>query len=205
MNKSSYFRKTSLFNEYIILNIIGKQDDVTQREISRASGLAVSTINGYISMFEKKGYLSTRHYSHKQVKYVVTKKGYERKNALYFGYLKDTQKLYNSAKRNISAHLKEIANQGVLNIILYGAGEFAEILIQTILEDRETEIKVLAVVDDDEKKQNHLIHGLEIVSFDSIFLIEHDAMLISVYHDRDIIIAKLEEAKYDKSRILSLL
>jgi len=65
------------------------------------------------------------------------------------------KKIYQSAKANIVSFLKQIVKRGFKKILLYGAGEVAEILLQVIKTDALLPIKVVGVIDDDiQKKEN---------------------------------------------------
>ena len=75
------------------------------------------------------------------------------KKVLNISYLNASLNIYKSAKENIVEFLTQIINKGYKNILLYGAGEVAEILLQTILIDSQIPINVLAVIDDDKSKQ----------------------------------------------------
>jgi FlaA1/EpsC-like NDP-sugar epimerase len=87
------------------------------------------------------------------VEYFITINGKERRKKLNIDYLNASQKLYNSAKENIEEFLAQIESRGFKKILLYGAGEVAEILLQTIVTNKNSQVDVLAVIDDDINKQ----------------------------------------------------
>src|SRR5690606_21271348 len=132
--------------------------------ISTAISIAVSMVNSYIDMYEKQGLLEKEHISTKTVRYHITKKGIERRKFLNIGYLDNAQQIYDSAKENIEQFLYNLSGKGYKDILLYGAGEVAEILLQTITSTK-SPVNVVAVVDDNiTKQQNHLV-GRPIVSY----------------------------------------
>ena len=140
----------------MILDLIEKNKNITQREIGESIEVAVSMINNYLDEYEEKGLIKRKYHSTKTVEYFVTKKGVERKKLLNIRYLKDSQIVYQSAKNNIISFLNQIVDKGFKKILLYGAGEVAEILLQPIVLDKNIPIKVLAIIDDDINKQNQL-------------------------------------------------
>ena len=85
------FKPTIIYKEYMILNLIEKDPNITQREISTAINIAVSMVNTYIDMYEKEGLLEKEHISTKTVRYHITKKGIERRKFLNIGYLDNAQ------------------------------------------------------------------------------------------------------------------
>jgi DNA-binding MarR family transcriptional regulator len=53
MGDNSFFKPTLLYKEFMILDLIEKNKDITQREISESIGVAVSMINSYLDEYEK--------------------------------------------------------------------------------------------------------------------------------------------------------
>jgi DNA-binding MarR family transcriptional regulator len=186
----------------MILDMIEKNPNITQREISKAIGIAVSMVNEHLNQYEKDKLITRKKHSTKTVEYLVTKIGIERKKVLNIAYLNSSLKIYKSAKVNIVKFLDQVTDAGFTNILLYGAGEVAEILLQTIITDKEIPIKILGVIDDDINKQNQLLLNTRIISIDKIKSINHDGILISSYTNSDMILKKLHQANYDKNKII---
>ena len=203
MSDNSFFKPTLLYKEFMILDLIEKDANITQREISKIIGVAVSMTNAYIENFVKKGLIKKRKHSTKTVEYFVTKKGAERRKLLNIWYLKSSHEVYLSAKDNIIKFLNQIINKGFKKILLYGAGEVAEIMLQVMNDDNNIPLEVLAVVDDDSSKQNDTIVNKPIISSDQIDIFEHDGILVSSYKHHDAINSKLDLINYDKNNIIN--
>lgn len=201
MSAKNFFKPTQLYKEYMILNMIEKDPNITQRHISTAINIAVSMVNTYIDMYEKEGLLEKEHISTKTVRYHITKKGIERRKFLNIGYLDSAQTLYDSAKENIEAFLYNLSKKGYKDILLYGAGEVAEILLHTIT-SKNSPINVLAVIDDNLKKQQKYLVNKQIISFKEALDYKHDAILISSYANNEIIYMNLVGTGYDKHKII---
>jgi len=159
-------------------------------------------INNYLDEYEKKALIKRKKYSTKTVEYFITKKGSERKKVLNIAYLSASLNIYKSAKENIVEFLSQIIDKGFKNILLYGAGEVAEILLQTILIDSQIPINVLAVIDDDKEKQERILVDTKIISLDSIDEYNFDGILISSYTNQKRILDKLLSMNYNKKNIL---
>lgn len=202
MSDNSFFKPTLLYKEFMILDLIEKDANITQREISRIIGVAVSMTNAYLDNFEKKGLIKKKKHSTKTVEYFITKKGIERKKVLNIAYLNNSLKVFQSAKKNVVEFLNQIVGKGYKNILLYGAGEVAEILLQAIIVDRNIEVSVSAVVDDDLIKQQKELIGIPIISIDKIFEYDHDGILISSYTNHSIIHNKLLGHNYPEDKII---
>lgn len=191
MNNNAFFKLTPLYKEFIILDYIEKDANITQRMIGEYLGIAVSMVNVYLDDYEKKGFVRKKYLSSKSVKYYVTKKGIERKKVLNIGFLKETQCIYNLAKENIYTFLKQIYEKGYKRLLLYGAGEVAEILLQVIKADKLLPIDVIAVIDDDIEKQGKEIINTPIVSLEALSKYDFDGILISSYTNNEVIKEKL--------------
>ena len=202
MSDNSFFKPTLLYKEFMILDLIEKDANVTQRELSKTIGVAVSMINAYIENFVKNGLIKKKKHSTKTVEYFVTKKGIERKKVLNIAYLNNSLRVFQSAKKNVVEFLNQIVGKGYKNILLYGAGEVAEILLQAIIVDRNIEVSVSAVVDDDLIKQQKELIGIPIISIDKIFEYDHDGILISSYTNHLIIYNKLLGHNYPEDKII---
>ena len=202
MNDNLFFRPTIQYRKFLILDSIDKNKDITQRELSEEVGVAVSMINSYLNDYEKEGLIKKSYQSTKTVYYFLTKKGIEKKKVLNIGYLNSSLGVYNKAKKNIIDFLDQIIKKGYKNIILYGAGEVAEILLQTIALNHEFPLNVICVIDDDVDKQGKKIVSSEITSLDAINDIEHDGILISSYTNNKKIIDKLNAMNYDSKKII---
>jgi FlaA1/EpsC-like NDP-sugar epimerase len=197
-----FFKPTPLYKEFLILDLIEKNKDITQREMASNLGVALSMVNNYLDEYEKKGYIQRKYISSKVVEYHITKSGIERKKVMNIWYLKSSQSIYLSAKDNISSFLKQIIDKGFKKILLYGAGEVAEIIIQVLNDDKQIPLKVVALVDDDKTKEGSKILNCLVINKNQIGQYEHDGILVSSYTHQQAIYTKLVGMKYDKSKII---
>lgn len=202
MDDNNFFKPTALYKEFMILDLIEKDAHITQRQMSSNLGVAVSMINNYLDEYEKNGYIKRKYKSTKSVEYFISKKGLERRKFLNVGYFNSTQVLYNSAKENINLFLKQIIDKGFKNILLYGAGEVAEIMLQVINDDKKKSLKVLAVIDDDQNKVGSKIVTTQIINKEFINQYEHDGILLSSYTHHESIRKKLSDLKYPSNKII---
>lgn len=202
MSYNSFFKPTILYKEYMILNLIEKNSNITQRELCKNIGVSVSMVNYYIEDFVTKRLIKKKKYSTKNVEYFLTKKGSERRKVLNVYYFNESLNVFNSAKENIILFLDNVIKKGFKNILLYGAGEIAEILLQSIVFDKNINLNILAVIDDDKSKQGKSLFNYNIISLEKVKSINHDGILISSFTNRKVILHKLKALNYDKSRIL---
>jgi DNA-binding MarR family transcriptional regulator len=197
-----FFKPTQLYKEFILLNLISKSPNITQRTLANHLNVSVSNVNNHIDEYEKKGYLKREYLSSKTVEYLITKKGIERKNLLNLNFLKSSQLILDSAKANIIEFINKLKEKDYKKILFYGAGEVAEIMLHVIRKENPQLIEVAGIIDDDVNKQAGSIEGINIISLDKINEIEHDGILISSYAHREIMYKRLLDLGYSKDNIL---
>ncbi|HOI46535.1 MAG TPA: winged helix-turn-helix transcriptional regulator [Bacilli bacterium] len=202
MLKNAYFSPTTTYKEFIILDLIEKNSNITQRELSNVVHVSVSTINDYIETYEQKGYLKRNYITTKTIQYLITDKGIEHRKLLNLGFLNATQKIYDTAKNNIIQFLTKLNESGFRKILLYGAGEVAEILLQVIKNDKSIQLEVVGIIDDNVDKIGKKLLNTTIVSIDKIDSVIHDGILISSYTHHKTIYSKLVQLKYNPDKIL---
>jgi DNA-binding MarR family transcriptional regulator len=201
MSDNSFFKPTKVYKEFMILDLIEKNSQITQREMANSICVAVSMINNHLDSYEKNGLIRRKKHSTKTVEYFVTKKGVERKKVLNIGYLKNSQILYDSAKENIEKFLIQLEIKGIHKLFLYGAGEVAEMLLHTIFSSDKSSLNILGVIDDDIGKVDSSIYNIPIVSLELVKNQTHDGILISSYTNKNMIMNKLIEYQYDINKI----
>ncbi len=200
--ENQFFKPTPLFKEFMILDLVSKDANITQRALSARLHVSVSMINAYLDEYEKMGYIKRKYLSTKSVEYNITKKGIERKKVLNIGYLNAAQGIYASAKSNIEVFLNQIIEKGFKTILLYGAGEVAEILLHVIRDGHAGPIEVLAVIDDDVSKKGKTIVNRPIILNNQINKFAHDGILISSYTHHKQISDRLMSCQYKKNKII---
>jgi DNA-binding MarR family transcriptional regulator len=202
MSNNAFFKPTVLYKEFLILDLIEKDQNITQRQMAEALGVAVSMVNQYLDIYEKDKLIKRKKHSTKIVEYFITQKGSERKKVLNIAYLSSSQQIYNSAKENIESFLIQIENKGFKNILLYGAGEVCEILLNAIKSSKVASVKAQAIVDDNIYKIGNNIGSTIIISRESISQYQHDGILISSYTNNESIYNKLMHIGYSKDKII---
>jgi FlaA1/EpsC-like NDP-sugar epimerase len=171
--------------------------------MSETLGSAVSMINYYLDDYEGKGYLFREYKSSKIVQYIITKKGVERKKLLNIWYLMDSQIIYRNAKDNIINYLRTLSEKGYNSVLLYGAGEVANIIIDVIKDNNFlSEFIVIAVIDDDFNKIGTQIGGKPVIELSEVFSYEFDGILISSFTANTIIYNNLLNNGFVPSKII---
>ena len=203
MKKDIFFKPTATYKEFLILVAVEENPQITQRELAAITSSSVSMINQYLDEYERKGYIKKKHVTTKNVQYNITGLGKERKQVLNIGYLNEIQRNYQIAKKETKAFLTKIVTQGYRNVIFYGAGDVAEILLQTIKDDQSIPINVVGLIDDNVDKQGVKLVDIMIESNDIIKNVHHDAVMVTSYTKNYEIYSKLRNLKYPKDKIIN--
>ena len=170
--------------------------------MSEFLNVSVSRVNNYLDEYEKAGYIFRKYINSKTVSYNILKRGIERRKVLNIQYLKASLLIYEGAGKNISVFLDGIIQKGFRKILLYGAGEVTEILLQVIVSDKTIPLEVLAVIDDDEYKIDNFLVNKRIIGVNSIGDFYCDGILVSSYTHNEIIYKKLIDLGYDSKKII---
>lgn len=196
-----FFSPTIELKELLLLQHIERKPDTTQKEIAHVIDGAPSMVNVYIDKLEEKKYLTRKYKSAKIVYYNITPEGVKRKNYLTISYFHQLLELYRLAEENMKEFLVKLESKGYKNILLYGAGEVAETLLGIIKSRTDKPLKVLALIDDKEEKQNKKLLGYKIISLENIKDYKHDGIVIASYTFEEKIRQRLEEIRYPMDRV----
>ncbi|MBI9008538.1 MAG: winged helix-turn-helix transcriptional regulator [Tenericutes bacterium] len=197
-----FLKATPLYKEYAILELLSKDSNITQRAIAKQLDSSLSMINQYLEEYEIKKLLKREYITSKQVAYKITKIGITRLRELNIIYLETIRSIYLDAKKDVMHLLKQIIKPEMKNIIMYGAGEVAELTLMAILEEQELPFNIVAIIDDDADKQNNSILTVPIISRESLSDFEYDAILISSYSHKEEINKKLVNTKILEKNII---
>ncbi|NMA85671.1 MAG: winged helix-turn-helix transcriptional regulator [Epulopiscium sp.] len=195
-----FFSPTSDLKELLLLQHIEDNSETSQHIIAKVINAAASMVNFYINRLEKKGYLKRDYQSAKIVHYNITHEGIKRKNYLAFSYLRELIDVYRLAKENVLKSVESIVAKGYRNVLLYGAGEVAETIIEVVRDNKDSGLNIVAIVDDDKAKIGTEMLGYKVVSINNISGINHDAIIITSYTYEEDISKKLMEAGYPRDR-----
>ena len=200
--KESLFKPSPLYRELALLNTISDNPNATQRDIANIANVTATMINKYLDKYEEEGLVTKEYASSKTIKYCITKKGIEKRKLLSIQFLESSLQVYNQAKDQCSNFLKEIISLNYKNILFYGAGEVAEIMVYVINNTIGLDLNVLAIIDDDKEKIGTNLVNIPIISIDDIDNYDYDGILVSSYGHSSAIIKKLEKINIDKNKII---
>jgi DNA-binding MarR family transcriptional regulator len=115
-------------NEYIIMNEIAENQNISQRELSRKLGLSLGTVNLLINKMIKEGVLKMEQVSQKQVMYMLTPAGMIEKAKKTVSYLKSHYRVIYETKDKIITVLNQFSQEYENMIILKSDDEIGHIV-----------------------------------------------------------------------------
>lgn len=156
-----------------ILEEIGNNHTPSQRDLSRKLNISLGLVNSFIKRLTNKGYFKITNIPKNRVKYIITPKGAAEKSRLTYQYIQYSYEFYRKSREKLRKLFKDLAAQGVKDVVFYGMSDVAEIAYITL---QETTIKMVSIVD--ERKAGKIFLGnlvkspeiLESVSFDKILI-----------------------------------
>ena len=198
-----FFNPTSELKILLLLEQIQNSNNTTQDKLAHYIHSAPSMINAYIKQLEKEGFLIKKKKTRRNVEYIITKKGIERKNYLLVTYMNELIELYNLTKINIELFVKNMIKRNYKNCVFYGAGETAKVIIKVIKDMPKLDFELMFLVDDDINKQGKKFEGYDILSTVNIKKHGVDFIVItSCVYEKEIR-NKLRKFKYPEEKIIS--
>jgi DNA-binding MarR family transcriptional regulator len=197
-NRFTFLQPTSSYRELILLDEIGRNPRVTQNELALKAGVVPAMVNNYIKNFVRDGEICVVGNKTRNVRYSLTTQGERKKFDLLLSYLKETVKLYKSAKEGLKTRLHEFRKEGIRTIILYGAADTAELAFNAA---EEIGIEVLGIVDGDTIKQGKEFLGKVIQGPDAIAGLAPDAVVISSFGFQNQIYESIKELEHNGIKV----
>jgi hypothetical protein len=140
----------------------------------------------------QKGWIRIQGLSHRKIGYYLTPKGFAERAKLTLSMISWTVQHYAELKKIISKRLLEMERAGMQRIVFYGVSDEMEVAYITL---QGVNLKLVGIVEDDEKIRTKMIFGYEIEPVSRIQELKPEWVLIT----------SLEEIEKKKERLQSLL
>jgi DNA-binding MarR family transcriptional regulator len=115
------------YRSLLLLDEIGREEPVSQRELSRRAGIALGLVNSYLKNLVAKGYVRIKSFPRNRYGYLLTPPGLAEKSRLAYQHVNYFTNLYRQARRDHAALFARLAAQGVRRVVFCGCDEMAEI------------------------------------------------------------------------------
>jgi DNA-binding MarR family transcriptional regulator len=133
-----------------VMDVLADEEQVTQRELSRRTGLNLKKVNYCLHKLLEKGHVKFQRVVNNPDKrtylYILTPAGFKAKSHLTYRFLKVTLDFYNQVEVKLKSSLNDMASTGVKKIVLFGASEASKIVLELVVG---TGIEVVGVIERD--------------------------------------------------------
>ncbi|MBU1169630.1 MAG: winged helix-turn-helix transcriptional regulator [Proteobacteria bacterium] len=175
---SRYLLPTKDFRCLSVLLTIHEVPAISQTRIGKATHLSSSMVNNYIKKFKSDGLIKVIGDTNRTTSYHLTEAGFDMLSSKLLDYSAEIVQLYTSVKKEIIRILNGFYNEGIRQVVFYGAAETAEIVYAAL---QETEISLMGVIDGDPQKKGQIFNGYTIQSFEGLKDLKFDAVIIASF------------------------
>jgi DNA-binding Lrp family transcriptional regulator len=162
--------------ELELLQELEKNPIISQRELSHKFGIALGVTNACLKRMVRRGWIRITGFNHHKIGYYLTPKGFSEKAKLTLHLISWTVQHYSTLKDIIGKRLMEMENEGIERIVFYGVSDEMEIALITL---QGTNLKLVGIVEDDEKFSARIILGYELEPVSRIKELRPDGILIT--------------------------
>jgi DNA-binding MarR family transcriptional regulator len=187
----NFFKPSEELRDLRLLEELERTPIISQRELSHKFGIALGVTNACLKRMVRKGWIRIRGFDHRKIGYYLTPKGFVEKSRLTFHLVSGIVQHYSELKQVISERLLEMQRDGRQRIVFYGVSDEMEVAYITL---QGVNLKLVGIVEDDEKFTPQFIFGYELESVSRINDLKPDCILIT----------SLEESEKKKRKLQTL-
>ena len=181
-----------------LLNEIEQDAEVTQRSLAKKLGVALGLTNLYLKRLAHKGYIKITTIPRHRIKYLLTPRGMAEKSRLTYLYMQYSLTYYRDMRQRLKRVLSESSSAGAKRIVIYGAGELAELAYLTI---REMDLTLVGFVNG---QQDQTFLSYPLWPIESVSNWQFDALLITDIQEAKQIQARIVREGIPKEKIITL-
>ena len=196
-----FLKETKSMLDLRALEEIEKNPKISQRELSNHLGVALGITNSLLKNLVHKGLLKIRGENNRSLTYHLTHAGVLAKSRLAMRWTLNTIDFYRQARLNIADRLKDLVDQGIESVALYGIGELTEI---TVIVAPEVGLKVIGIIDDKKTGAARAILEYPMIGLEELAEIQVNAIITCTEVD-ETHIEELGTYIQDSSRVYRLI
>lgn len=146
--------------EYILLNEIDKNEDITQRELSKRTNLSLGSVNILLNKMIHEGLVKIKHIPMNRVAYMLTPIGIAEKVKKTSNYIKVHYNYINETIKKIQSSLVDIAERNNCIGILLEQDEISELIKQAVADIPDKYKLKIFICNDLNKVEKHKTDGI---------------------------------------------
>jgi len=121
--------------DFLLLEYIADDPDVTQASLATQLGVAVGTVNWHLKRLVEKGYVKAKRAQRKKLRYILTPEGLVFRAKLTVNYIENSMRLYRRTRQRVKELFPEIRQAGYESIRINGDGDLEEVIRLTCVEE----------------------------------------------------------------------
>lgn len=130
-------------NDLVVLETLSNSTRaVSQRDLSRRTGLSLGLVNSVIRKLVHTGFVRTSQLNRRQIEYLLTSNGFSHAVRKSYHYIVDTVKRYHDMHERLKVVIEGLRAKGFTDFYLVGVGELAEFVRVFFAEDGMREIRL---------------------------------------------------------------
>ena len=173
---SNSFKLSDEMRDLRLLEELERNPIVSQRELSHKFGIALGVTNACLKRMARNGLIRIRDLNPRKIGYYLTPKGFVEKTRLTIHLISFRVQHYSELKKVIANRLLEMQHDGKQRIVFYGVSDEMEVAYITL---QGVNLKLVGIVEDDEKIIPRIIFGYEIEPVSRIQELKPDGILIT--------------------------
>lgn len=185
------------YRSFLLLDEISKNDEITQRDLSKKFGIALGLINSYIKNLASKGYITVSAIPRKRYKYYLTPEGFIEKTRMTYHHLQNFTNLYRNARQDFQKLFYNLHKENIKKVIFCGTDEVAEIAYITL---HEFDIELVAVVDIERQERDFFGHLPMLIQ--DLKDISCDRVIVTSFLKEEVLYSELLKAGVPSEKIL---
>lgn len=156
VNKT-YYRPSKAARYLAILDTLAQDNQVSQNELGRRANLSGAMVNQYLKEMAETNLIEFERVNGKSYRYLLTDEGEARRRTMFSSFSSETVQIYTALKAAIVHKLANLKIRSLVKLVLFGASETCEIVLQAL---RATGgFEVMALVDNDPAKAGKSLGG----------------------------------------------
>jgi DNA-binding MarR family transcriptional regulator len=175
---TKYLVPTKEFRCLSLLHALYEDPLISQKTLGRSTHLSSAMVNNYIKQFREDGLIKVTGDTNRNTRYHVTEAGHETLINLLHDYSAEIVQLYSAVKKEVTTILNSFTDEGIRDVVLFGAAETAEIVYSAI---KETSLRVIGIIDNDTDKRGAKFNGFNISSPEMLNEMKFDAVIIASF------------------------
>lgn len=187
IKEKKFFKPSKQARILSLIEGLSTESGISQFELGRKVGLSGAMVNSYLKEFQKENLLALRPINGKSYAYELTPEGEKLRKNMLGEYSAETVQIYSGLKKTIRDKLtKQCRNNN--RLVLFGASETCEIVLSAL---QQCPYRILAIVDNDNKKHGDTCQGIVISPPAILDTLEFESVIITTFAHQQAIIEQL--------------